>query len=207
MVTRRPVMPVPRIWVGETVVCLASGPSLTLADVTRCRGSARVIAVNDTVRYAPWADVLYAADVKWWRRFNGVPEFTGMKYSIQSNNGTIHDDFPDVRVLRNTGVCGLDLQPDALRTGCNSGYQAIHLAVHFGATRIVLLGYDMQGDHFFGSHPDKSRPPFELCLPHFQTLVAPVAALGIEIVNCTRESAITCFPMATIDAVIQERAA
>src|SRR5690349_14752114 len=32
-------------WAGETVVCLATGPSLTAEDVASCRGKARVIAI------------------------------------------------------------------------------------------------------------------------------------------------------------------
>lgn len=206
-----PPEPVPRAWHGETVVCLASGPSLTQADVDFCRGKARVIAVNDTHRLAPWADVLYAADAKWWRRFGGVPEFKGLKYSILPNNGVGHwmDDceFQDIRILRNTGGGGYDPDATALRTGCNSGYQAIHLAMHFGAKRIVLLGYDMHGDHFFGSHPDKSRPPFALCLSKFPTLVEPLKTAGVEIVNCTPGSHIDCFPMGTLSEVFAEVAA
>lgn len=201
------IEPVPKLWPNSTVVCLGSGPSLTQADVDRCREHARVIAVNDTVRMAPWADVLYAADVKWWRRFAGVPGFRGFKYSIMANTGnrpTAQEEFRDIRILRNTGTNGLELQPDALRTGCNSGYQAINLAVHFGARQILLLGYDMHGDHFFGSHPDKTRPPFAMCLPLFPTLVAPLKAAGVSIVNCTPRSAITCFPMGTLDAELTQ---
>ena len=41
------------------------------------QGKARVIAVNDAWRLAPWADILYACDGRWWRHHKGVPEFTG----------------------------------------------------------------------------------------------------------------------------------
>lgn len=208
MVKTPVITPVPRLWPHSTIACLGSGPSLTQADVDCCRECAHVIAVNDTVRLAPWADVLYAADGKWWRRFAGMPDFRGLKYSIMANTGTrptAQAEFRDIRILRNTGTSGLELEPDALRTGCNSGYQAINLAVHLGARQILLLGYDMHGDHFFGSHPDKTKPPFALCLPMFPTLVAPLAEAGVSIVNCTPGSAITCFPMGTLDAVLAER--
>lgn len=196
---------VERLWPHATVVCLGSGPSLTQADVDRVRGRARVIAVNDAFRLAPWADVLYAADAKWWRRGAGVPTFRGLKYSILPN--WTAQEFPDVRILRNTGVDGLELDPTGLRTGRNSGYQAINLAVHLGASQIVLLGYDMHGDHFFGSHPDKSKPPFALCLPLFPTLVGPLKAAGVSVVNCTPRSAVTCFPMTPLSSVLAEVAA
>jgi len=198
------VEPVPRLWPNSTIVCLGSGPSLTQAAVDRCRHVGHVIAVNDSVRFAPWAEVLYAADVKWWRRFAGMPDFRGLKYSIMATDAqrpTAQQEYRDIRILRNTGASGLELDPTGLRTGCNSGYQAINLAVHCGARQILLLGYDMHGDHFFGSHPDHTTPPFALCLPMFPTLVDPLAAAGVSIVNLTPGSAIRCFPMGTLEAV------
>ena len=72
--------------------------------------------------------------------------------------------------------------------------------------RVILLGYDLHGDHFFGSHPDKTLPPFLACLKAFERLVAPAKAAGLEIVNCTPGSALKAFPMASLASVL-ERAA
>jgi hypothetical protein len=157
-----PVVPVPKLWPGSTVVCLGTGPSLTAEDVEAVRGRAKVIAINNAHALAPWADVLYAC----------------------------------VQVLRKSGQGGIDTDPTSLRTGSNSGYQAIGLAIHFGATRILLLGYDMRGEHFFGKHPDGSAPPFALCLSKFATLVEPLQKLGVTVINCSRKTAIpeTVFP-------------
>lgn len=202
-----PVVPVPKLWPNSTIVCLGSGPSLTQADVDVCRGH-HVIAVNDAYRLAPWADVLYAADARWWRRMGGLSSFPGRRYSIMPDHHQVaQHEFSGIEILRNTGVHGLEMDATALRTGGNSGYQAINLAVHFGATRILLLGYDMHGDHFFGSHPDKTRPPFKLCLESFPTLVEPLADIGVTVINCTPGSALTCFPMAPLGAMLAEVAA
>lgn len=192
----------PRIWPGETVVCLGTGPSLTRDDVESCRCRARVIAVNDAYRLAPWADCLYAADAKWWRWHKGVSDFAGLKYSIEPHRpekaGTV--------VLKNLGDVGLSLDPSGLCTGKNSGYQAINLAVHFGARRILLLGYDFRGAHFFGAHPDGSLLNTS-CLPLFDTLVKPLAAIGVSVTNCTPRSGVTCFPSATLDVMLEAVAA
>jgi hypothetical protein len=69
--------------------------------------------------------------------------------------------YPALQLLQVSGQPGLDLRPGWVRTGGHSGYTAINLAVHLGATRIVLLGYDMMASpqgahHFFGAHPDGS---------------------------------------------------
>ena len=54
-----PAIPMPRLSDGGTIVCLATGPSLTQADVDAVRGQAdAVIAISDAVDLAPWADVL-----------------------------------------------------------------------------------------------------------------------------------------------------
>ena len=198
-----PVVSVPRRWPGRTVVCLGGGPSLTPADVDTVRGWAPVIAINDAYRVAPWADVLYACDDKWWAWHQGVATFAGAKYALDAKATR----WPGVQVLRNAGEKGLELDPTGLRTGRNSGYQAINLAVHVGAARIVLLGYDMSPapdgrTHWFGDHPDKAPSPYALMRTAFDTLVAPLAAAQVEVLNCSRRTALTAFPCAPLDTVV-----
>ena len=93
---------------------------------------------------------------------------------------------------------GLSTDPGALRSGGHSGFQAINLAVHLGASRIVLLGYDTQPtggrDHYFGAHPHGYKMPFDMFRWLFPSIVAPLEALGVAIVNCSRETALDCFP-------------
>lgn len=199
---------VERLWTGSTVVCLGGGPSLTAEDVDFCRGKARVIAVNDAYRLAPWADALYACDVTWWQRHQGVPSFTGPKWSLaQPNWGAWHDRWPEIQRLKNGGADGLSLDQSELRTGKNSGYQAINLAVLYGASRIVLLGYDMQSrgrqTHW---HERAAEPPYAVFLPRFLTLVEPLNAAGVEIVNCSPETALKCFPRADLRSVLANAA-
>ena len=185
---------VPRLWPESTFVCLGCGPSLIPADVEACRGRARVLAVNDAWRLAPWADVLYACDARWWRHYQGVPAFHGLKFGLEPVI------YRDVQTLQDTGPEGLEVEPTGLRTGRNSGYQAINLAVHLGARRILLLGYDMQrtggAAHFFGEHPEGLRQPspFETFLAAFPTLLGPLATLRIDLVNCSRHTALTSVP-------------
>lgn len=192
----------PRLWPGETVVCMATGPSLNQADADFVRGRARVICVNDAHRLAPWADVLYSSDRRWWPHYKGVPSFKGMKFGVGSASRK-DNPFPglDIPVLRNTGYHGLELDPAGLRTGRNSGYAAINLAFHFGPARIVLLGYNLgtPGNrvHFFGDHPPGlTQMPslYPAWRKSFETLVEPLRTAGVEIINCTVNTSLTCFP-------------
>jgi len=196
---------VPRIWPGDTVVCIASGPSLTREDVEYCRGKARVIVINSTYTLAPWADVMYAADEKVWRWHKGAKDFTGMRYSL-----TRFSERYGVTVLRRGVDTGLSLNPRSLNTGKNSGYQAINLAVLLGAARILLLGYDMQRgpngeEHWHKDHPNGSRSPYELYQSFFPSLVEPLKAAGVEVINCTRRTALTCFPTMALREALCDR--
>lgn len=199
---------VPRLLpTGGTVLVMGSGPSLTQADVTLARAHVdAVIAVNGSYKYAPDATCLYAADAKFWGWHKGCvgphkvgaeqyPAFTGsLKYALaQTPYG--------VPVLKRGPQTGLTLDPTRVALGLNGVYQSINVAVHLGASRIVLLGVDMRGGHFHAAHPDRSAPPFALCIERFATLVKPLADLGIDIVNCTPKSALKCFPMASLEDV------
>lgn len=194
----RPVAAVvPQLCPGGTAVCLGCGPSLTAEDVDACHGRATVIAVNDAYRLAPWADALMASDGSWWRARHGVPTFTGLKYSLDPSASRS----PGVVVLQNTGSEGIEWQPTGLKTGHNSGAAAINLAVHFGARRIILLGYDMAArdeahSHFFGAHvpPLRGQSPYPLFRRMLATMAGPLADAGIDVWNCSRQTALTCFP-------------
>lgn len=195
--------PVPRAYPGATIVCLGCGPSLTKDDVAKVRGRAVVIAINDAYRLAPWADVLYACDGKWWGWHPEALAFRGAKYALDR----YAQRFAGVAVLKNTGTKGLERDPKGLRTGRNSGYQAINLAVHFGAARIILLGYDLGPDHkgrthWFGDHPDRVVSPYRLMRQEFLTLVAPLKEAAVEVVNCSRRTALEAFPVKPLEEIL-----
>jgi hypothetical protein len=200
---------VPRICPGGTVVCLASGPSLKEEDVEYVRWRATaIIAVNDTYRLAPFATALMASDAAWWMTHRkDVESFAGLKYCLEQSAARVEG----VKVLRNTGLEGIETDPTGLRTGRNSGAAAINLAVLFGASRIVILGYDMQaprGDrhsHFFGQHPFPLRRSSNYLLfrQYFDKMVGPLAKLQVEVINCSRDTALTAFPRAALRDVLQ----
>lgn len=203
---------VPRLWPDSTIVCLATGPSLTQADCDYVRDAGvPTIAINDAHRLAPWAHVLYSNDRQWWRKYKGVPSFKGMRYGVGSSLGKrnpIHE-YPDVVILRNSGYGGLDRSPDGLRTARNSGYGAINLAVHFGAKRIVLLGYNMgwlRGkSHFFGDHPS-TLSNHERLYPNFRKsydlMVEPLRDAGVVVWNCTEQTSLDAFPVVKLRDVL-----
>jgi hypothetical protein len=190
---------VPRDWAGETAVVVATGPCLTEEDVTYCRGKARVIVVNNAYQLAPWADCMYATDAQFWHWHRGAPDYTGPKWSMEHSQwGNYRERYPDVQRLRNTGPSGLEHEPTGLKNGRNSGFAAVNLAYHYGAKRIVLIGFTMQSiggkSHYFGEHPNRQRSPYRQFRERFATLVKPLHKVGVEVINCSRQSVLECFP-------------
>lgn len=203
-VAQTPYAIVPRIWPGETVVIVGGGTSLTPEDVQYCFGKARVIAIKEAFQLAPWADVLYACEEKWWKCYKGAPDFLGLKYALEPQPIA----WPGVNVLENTGNYGLEVVRTGLRNGYNSGYQAVNLAVHLGAAKIILLGFDMSigasgQQNWFGPHPNHlTGSPYPIFRQSFSTLEAPLKALGIEVINATRFTLLTGFPRMTIEEAL-----
>src|SRR3546814_16900792 len=69
-------------WDGMTVACIASGPSLTAEDCESIRTAGLpAIVTNNTWQLAPWADVLYAGDYQWWKRYGEECTFAGSRWT------------------------------------------------------------------------------------------------------------------------------
>ena len=90
---------------------------------------------------------------------------------------------------------GFSTTPGLIHQGQNSGYQALNLAVLWGAAKVLLLGYDMtlQGlrVHFVGNHAGLPNPDKDLLgkfADNFDTIET-----DCDIVNCTEGSAVRRF--------------
>lgn len=107
--------------------------------------------------------------------------------------------------IRHATGPGFCKEPDSINGGGNSGYQAVHLAATFGASRIALIGFDMQRtggkEHWHGKH--EGRLPNGVGFPRwikaFQALSQDLHRMGVEVVNCTPTTALKCFHMSTLE--------
>jgi hypothetical protein len=143
------------------------------------RGKCKVVAVSDCYLLAPWADALVSHDPAWWQHHKEAMRFAGRKFCGRFHPGTEQLPFEA-----------------GFTEGCNSGLQGMRAARIMGATRILLLGFDLSdanGQHFFGAHPTQlaSTTPqrFADHLKQFGKWK------GAAVVNCTPNSALTLFPM------------
>lgn len=105
---------------------------------------------------------------------------------------------------------GLSKDPTYIHQGKNSGYQAISLAALFGATTIILLGFDFQRtsgkSHWHGDHPRGlgNGGNFTSWISHMNQLAKDLARANVRVINCSRKTALKCFPQVPIeDALMQ----
>jgi len=186
-------------------IVIASGPSLTREDVEYVKGKGIVIVINDNYKMAPWADYLYFCDPKWfeWHKDKkDLANFKGKKYTQDAGIAKAYG----INYIESKPAEGISESPDVIHQGSNSGYQAINLAYHLGARKIILLGYDMQTtngkSHWFGNHPDNIISKYKSLVQHFESLAEHAKRLDLEIINCTRKTALTCFPKMKLESAL-----
>lgn len=175
-------------------VCMASGPSLTVEDIERVRvwrqsGSDRLVYVtNTTFRNALWADVLFSMDGKWWRAYS-----TEAKATFKGELVTSSQAYKSYGITFSRHL-----------TFGNTGAGMVNLAFHRGARRIILLGYDAQvingKVHHHGDHP----APLHNALSHSHwpgqfARLADALKGKAEIINCSRETALKCWPRVALE--------
>lgn len=189
-------------------IIIGAGPSMRAVDmsvVQRFR-SWNVMTVNCSFRLAPWAQTMYAGDSGWWDRYgHEAADFMGEKWTRDAA-AAIRYKLHMVRTRDGAGLCR---ERGYVHTGGNSGFQAVNLAWHFGARRIVLLGFDMHrktGGHWHEEHTKLDGTPM-LSAPqsHIQVWRKEFGALahdlrhdGVQVVNATEGTALTCFPCAPL---------
>ncbi len=173
----------------STYAILASGPSMSQAIADKVRGKCEAIAVSDSYRLAPWCCAMVSQDRAWWKHHPEALKFSGRKFI-----GVPPDTIAGVEHADNTGV---------ITSGTNSGLLGCHVAMTvFKATRILLLGLDLQGTHFFGPHPAplKNTKPERFAVMRKQFEQWPHK--GVQIINCTPRSSLTCFPFGDLHACL-----
>lgn len=184
---------------------IANGPSLTKEDVEACRGHGLVYAVKEAMHMAPWADVLYCADLEWWMQKQGAKEFAGERWSCAPH---VWEKFGVYHIAYNDGLWSEE--QGTVAGGGNSGWQAMNLAYLQGATELVLLGFDYGHEgglkkHWFDDDEKLKRyswaSNFELWQNHAKK-AAPL--IKIPVWNCTRGGYLEAFPRAPLSRILDD---
>ena len=115
-------------------------------------------------------------------------------------------DFSGATYSNNDFHGRVGLIPKPFKAFGNSGAGAIAMAVKAGASRVILLGYDCQKTggqaHWHGDHPAGlgnagSMPKWP---EQFKRLAESIE--DAEIINCSRETALTAFPRGELESAL-----
>lgn len=187
---------VSRPWDGKTVVCIASGPSLTKADCDFVRDAGLpTVAVNLSWKMAPFADVVYGGDMAFWDAYGSEIDVPAEKWTCTRTASVKH---------------GLNLH--AAYGPYNSGSRAIQFALDRGAARVILIGYDCSvddGTHWHGDHKLTKNPtPDRVRLWHrqFAAVALQAKVKKAQVVNCSRETALCVFPRGDLEQELDRKA-
>jgi hypothetical protein len=155
--------------------------------------------------YVPrsWVDVCFFGDCRWfgWHR-EFLLRFAGLKVTTCEKC----DQELGIKVIKKGKRYGLERQPDRISWNLSSGSCAINLATHFGAKRIVLVGFDMKTDeegranyHEDHATPKPKDPPYGHFMKPFPTIANDAKEMGVEILNAAPGSALTLFPFVDLE--------
>lgn len=185
------------------MVIIASGPSLAWTDLSLIPADWQTMTVNSAWEKLPDANHHYAGDYAWWLQYVYTCRSTGTRWTWDSKAS---DAWGINRLVLHKGR-GLCEPFGHVNHGGNSGFQAINLAYHLGATRIVLLGFDMSrkhGAHFHGDHPQGMvNAPHQhiICWrKHMAHMAADLSKAGIQCVNASEYTELDCFPQVKMPA-------
>lgn len=194
-------------WRGRTVAIIASGASVKKPDVALTRDRLPVLAIKSNVELAPWADVVYGCDYPWWRSVRGLPDYKGLKLAYADRACDQYScrkvKIPDVKADR----LAFD-EVGSVGAGGNSGFQALNLALQFGASRILLIGFDMAGQHWYGRNNwqgagNPSEGNFKRWIAAFDVAAGQLAERGVEVINASPISAIKAYPKRSIAEALE----
>lgn len=192
------------LWKGETVYIIGGGPSLKGFEWNKLRGK-KTIALNKAVQFWPASDALYWTDGRVWSWLKeDIIKFKGKRFTLSPRS------YPcEVTLLKRGKKLGIEWSSDSIAHGNNSGAAAINLAIHLGAKRIILLGYDMgknnKESHFHNGYPTKVTADNiykNQFLPAFTAINNDLKGKNIQIFNACPTSKLNTFKKITIEEAL-----
>lgn len=198
--------------VARTGIICGTGPSLTPAIIEQCKRAKskgiRLFGCNDTIFSMP-LNVHAATNTEWWDYYG--PQTENLFCDMWTPREEVPQKFPWVRWIEERNAPGLSMDPSYIHHHHGSGPIILNIAYHYGIRRFLLVGWDMRHKgrrHYFGNgeYPESMRHVTRNLGPNGELigLIAEMETIkpeqyGIEIINCSEGSAMTCFPSGNLE--------
>jgi hypothetical protein len=152
------------------------------------------ITVNDAVFHVEHPACCYTGDYRWLASRGREATAICPVYAAIDERHAIFGQISGVTHLKRRRELGASPRRGEIYIGGCSGYGAIQLAAHGGATRIALLGFDLTPGRFLDSDQPEEIERYEVWAAQFKALAVDLDERGVAVVNCSKNSAITAFP-------------
>ncbi len=155
------------------------------------RSGLPTVAVNSSWKLARFCDAIYAGDAAWWAEYGAEIDIPAERWSCTR------------QAAQRFGV-----NHHPAYGGYNSGMRAVQFAIWQGASRVLLLGYDCSlahGSHWHGDHGKTKNPDAGKVSGwhgQFRQIAAEAKTAGVEVINCSRYSALGCFPRLSLEEAL-----
>lgn len=200
---------IPSSWRGHTAYIIGGGPSVNDVDLSLIKDKC-VIGCNNAYMFGDWVDVCWFGDYKFykWHTTEYKKWFNAYKGLIISNldDGKINDK--RVYLVHRKGQ-GINTEKNCVAWNSNTGASAVNLAYHFGARRIVLIGFDCklinEKPNYHDLHlvKDSDYKWSYKKFKHFWKKIALDAKkLNVEIINTSLDSDLKHFPIKRLEDAI-----
>ncbi len=190
-------------------------------------GNCRVITLNNVYERMPSTDVMLSCDAPWWRWY--YPRKEDLQ-NLPCPKYTWFPDLAkrfNIDYIKGEIKPGLSFDPGVVRINHGSSPMCINLAVHLGFKRLILIGHDMKfapdynprkrdpgstPRHYFGEYPGPLQhwPSVKVgrfvpgvidgLIETYDAMRPDLKTAGLEVINCTPGTALTSFPLSTLEA-------
>lgn len=189
-------------WPGEDVFVVCGGPSVKPELVERLRGrpNSKVVVINSSYLIAPWADMLFFADDRWWQReiglnLKGLEAFEGQIVTIAHH--TRHALLWHLKRIVPSGAVPVSKDRAAVALEKTSLTGVLNLCIHKGCKRVILIGADNRAApdgriHHHAEYPwPRKLETWNNKTQEVEFTVQPLKKAGIEVINA---SLVSTFP-------------
>lgn len=208
---------IPPEWRDQTAIIICGGTSVTpdmisMVREAHAKGEVKVIVINSTYLSVPWADMLFFADERWWKREREerprkLEDFQGfiVTTSLAAKGGHLLR----LRKVTPTVEHGLVTdRRDAVALQRTSLQGALNICHHKHVSRIILLGADNRDGpdgraHFHEEYPwDRRKSTWSVKINQLQWSVLPLRRAGIEVYNASPISTLPWWPKRNLEFLI-----
>lgn len=180
-------------------------PTSSLSKYFKAIQRKKVIGINVAFLLGKWIDYTFFADEQFWQKYQ-KELLAHPSIKVTCNQRFERTPVDDIIYLEKDTLkrYGIHNVPSKISWNGNSGCAAISLANHLGAKRVFLLGFDMNkqlgATHFHKEYEwqEGKIPPFDKHMMGTEDIRLDADMLGIEIYNCSPNSAIQYLPKLTV---------